>query len=339
MSVPKRRIGDDPWTPCAEQMARWPAVSGNHINGLGESAVRAPTPVYWHAPDATPHGPLQLWFLSRITPAVQAARVERQQYIDQPLAPIDATPVQRSATEWTADVKAAALAAGADVVGITPMQQHWVYEGHEVLHRWVIVLGVAHDWEAMRTAPDEPAAAEVIRQYGRGIRVAKSVAGFIRARGHEASPHGGPMAFPMLLVPAAIAAGLGELGKHGSVINRTLGSNFRLACVLTDIPLNADTPDQFGADDFCRLCKSCATTCPPQAIQHEQQLVRGETKWYVDFDRCLPFFNEHQGCGICLAVCPWNLPGVAETLVTKMAARRAHGPTEGADDPGVGSAG
>ena len=130
------------------------------------------------------------------------------------------------------------------------------------------------------------------------------------------------MAFPMLLLPAAIAAGLGELGKHGSLINRTLGSNLRLACVLTDIPLIADTPDDFGADDFCTNCQSCANACPPEAISHEKQLIRGETKFYVDFDRCLPFFNEHQGCAVCLAACPWNRPGVADNLLVKLASRR-----------------
>ena len=131
------------------------------------------------------------------------------------------------------------------------------------------------------------------------------------------------MAFPMLLVPAAIAAGLGELGKHGSLINRTLGSNLRLACVLTDLELVSDERDDFGADEFCQRCVSCANACPPEAIQHEQRLVRGETRWYVDFDKCLPFFNEHQGCAVCLAACPWNLPGVAENLVAKMATVRA----------------
>ncbi len=308
-------------------MAQWPSVSGNVINGVGEEHVRQPTPVYWHAPDATPHGPLQLWFLGRITAAVQAARVERQQYIDQRLPPVASGPIELDAATWTAAVKSTALASGADIVGITQMQPHWVYQGHQVAQRWVIVLGVAHDWDALRTAPDEPAAAEVIRQYGRGIRAAKGVAAFIREHGHDASPHGGPMAFPMLLIPAAIAAGLGELGKHGSVINRTLGSNFRLACVLTDIPLLADRADTFGAEEFCRRCQSCATSCPPKAIQHEKRLVRGETKWYVDFDRCLPFFNEHQGCAICLAVCPWNRPGVAENLVQKMAVLRARAPS------------
>jgi epoxyqueuosine reductase QueG len=130
------------------------------------------------------------------------------------------------------------------------------------------------------------------------------------------------MAYPMLLLPAAIAAGLGELGKHGSLINPTLGSNLRLACVLTDIPLVPDVPIDFGADDFCTRCRVCMDGCPPQAISPEKQVVRGEQRWYVDFDRCLPFFNEHQGCGICLALCPWNRPGVAPNLLQKLATRR-----------------
>jgi hypothetical protein len=32
-----------------------------------------------------------------------------------------------------------------------------------------------------------------------------------------------------------------------------------------------------------------------------------------------------QGCAICLAVCPWSRPGVAENLVGKMARRRGRG--------------
>ncbi len=310
------------WTPSPEQTALWPSISGNTINGVGETAVRRPSPIYWHAPDATPHGPLQLWFLRRTTPLVQVARQERTAAIEAPVGPLAPVPVEQSADDWSRVVKVAALAAGADVVGITRVQPQWVFEGHAVPQRWAIMLGVAHGWASLRTAPAEEAAAEVIRQYARGIRVAKEVASAIRARGHEAVPHGGPMAYPMLLVPAAIAAGLGELGKHGSLINRTLGSNLRLACVLTDVPLVDDAVDDFGAADFCTRCQACSNACPPQAIGSEPQLVRGERRWYVDFDRCLPFFNEHQGCGICLSVCPWNHPGVAPNLVRKLALRR-----------------
>lgn len=76
------------WTSSAEQMALWPSISGNTINGVGEERIRQLSPIYRHAPDATPHGPLQVWFMKRTTPLVQAARQERQAAIDLAVAPM-----------------------------------------------------------------------------------------------------------------------------------------------------------------------------------------------------------------------------------------------------------
>jgi hypothetical protein len=76
MSGVGRAFARRSWKPSAEQMALWPGVSGNVINGVGEQRVRRPSPIYWHAPDATPHGPLQRWFIARTTPRERAAREE-----------------------------------------------------------------------------------------------------------------------------------------------------------------------------------------------------------------------------------------------------------------------
>ena len=149
------------------------------------------------------------------------------------------------------------------------------------------------------------------------------IANWIRAQGWHASAACGPFASPVLMIPPALAAGFGELGKHGSIINRTLGSNFRLGYVLTELPLVTDKEDEFGADDFCIRCQVCTKNCPPQAISSSKQLVRGVEKWYIDFDKCIPYFNDTLGCGICLAVCPWSRPGVADNLIQKMARRAA----------------
>jgi epoxyqueuosine reductase QueG len=62
---------------------------------------------------------------------------------------------------------------------------------------------------------------------------------------------------------------------------------------------------------------------PAAGLVEYQAMGAWGRKWYVDFDKCLPFFNENKGCGICIAVCPWSRPGVADTLVQKMARRRA----------------
>lgn len=123
------------------------------------------------------------------------------------------------------------------------------------------------------------------------------------------------------MIPPAIASGLGELGKHGSLINRHFGSGVRLAGVTTDMPLIATAPDRFGADDFCATCQVCTKACPPGAITEHKQMVRGVERWYVDFDKCIPYFAESASCGICFAVCPWTRPDVRPKLLATMARR------------------
>ena len=127
------------------------------------------------------------------------------------------------------------------------------------------------------------------------------------------------------MIPAAIAAGLGELGKHGSMINRELGARLRLSAVTTDMPLVADAPYEFAINDYCSRCQACTNACPPGAISDNKQLVRGVEKWYVDFDKCIPYFGETLACGICLAICPWSRPGLPAKLLAKLARRAAGG--------------
>lgn len=322
--MPQRKLPI--WQPSDEQVQLWPDVSGNAINGVGEASSRRPSPIYWHPPDSTPHGRLQLWFYARTSnqgEELAEARRQRQRAIDEPLAPIAANASHRSSAAWSEEVKRVAREAGADDVGIAAMLAEYVFEGHPIpTQRWMIVLAVGQDHEAMMTAPSVRSLVEVTRQYARGTRTAKAVANWLRGEGYDALPYGGPMAGSFVLIPPAIRAGLGELGKHGSMIHRTLGSNFRLACVLTDAPLVPDEQDEFGAGDFCASCRVCADACPPDAIAAERQLVRGEVRWYVDFDKCLPYFNENLSCAICLAVCPFSRPGVGARLVEKLAIRR-----------------
>jgi epoxyqueuosine reductase len=316
------------FVPSAAQMALWPAgVSGNALNGLGETVPRRPSRVYWHHPASHPFGAVQRWMLARsnhFCPEVRDLNRDLGGRGPKEPAPIAPVRAEDTAENWSRRVKAAAAETEAVQAGIARVDPLWVYEGCTVTEPWLVVLAVPMDHaELSRLQPDTGSVVEVMRAYNAGTRAAKAVADWIRAQGWHAAAHGGPIAGPLTLIPAALAAGFGELGKHGSIINRRLGSSFRLAGVLTDLPLAPDAADAFGADDFCAACQVCQRACPPAAIAPAKQTVRGVTRWYVDFDRCLPYFNETYGCGICIAVCPWSRPGAAPSLAERMTRRRA----------------
>lgn len=314
-----------PYTPKPEQLALVPEVSGNTINGVGESQARRPTYVYWHDPETLHHGQMQKWFYTQNMDheGILEARGKREKIHAIELPPVRGEPLQQSADTWTDELSAYAETCAFELFGITAFNPEWSFEGFDTDRKWIVMLGVAHDYVQIKKAPDNDAGAEVIRQYGRACKASKDIAAWIRERGWEADPYFGPWSGSFLMIPHAIECGFGELGKHGSIINREYGSSFRLAAVLTDLPLVPTQKESYGVDDFCSRCQVCSNACPPDAILPEKTMVRGDMKWYVDFDKCIPFFNEHAGCGICIAVCPWSIPGRGARIVEQLQRRAA----------------
>ena len=309
--------------------AHWPMaegkpISGNDINGLGVAEKIPMTPVFWRPDGTVTHIDVQNYFYQRDADneRIREARTMREETFSIPINGLATEQEDRDPEEWSQLVKEAARSFGADATGISAYRPEWTYNDREQpAGKWAIVMGFAHDYAEMDGAPDDDAYIEVMRQYARAGNAAKHLANWIQDRGHVAEGKVGPNTDDVLMIPAAIEAGLGELGKHGSIINRELGSNFRLSMVTTDLPVIPDKPGVFGADVFCESCQLCSSACPPDAIFREKQMVRGETKWYVDFDKCVPYFVDNKTCGLCLVVCPWSRPGIAPNLLQKMAKR------------------
>lgn len=307
-------------------MALRPDITGNEINGVGETEDRRPRMVYWAPnPDDIAFGEVQKWFYRRepADPVLMKERARRKEILEAPLPALASDTVQRTPDAWTRSLDAFVSAGDCERVGVTRLRPEWVYEHQETEFSTVIMLGVQHDYQQLKHVPDLVGGIEVTRQYGRAAFVAKKVAGWLREQGWDAEPVTGPMVGRILMIPPALECGFGELGKHGSLINPEFGSGFRLGAVLTDAPFATTPKREFGIDDFCSRCRVCENACPPFAIQPTKQMVRGTRKWYVDFDRCIPFFAETSGCAICIAVCPWTMPGVGLNLAKKLA-RRSH---------------
>jgi epoxyqueuosine reductase len=222
----------------------------------------------------------------------------------------------------TAEVTRIARELGAGLAGVAEVTEDALYDGREPGLRYAIVLALPMDREEMSFAPQPRAAAEVMRTYRALGLIAVRLAAWIRAMGWPARAYGNPNSTDILLIPLAVRAGIGELGRHGSLICREYGSNFRLAAVLTDLPLAPGSPVDIGVEDLCAVCRRCIEDCPPRAVLEGKVLVRGVRRWYVDFDRCIPYFVKTLGCAICIEVCPWSEPGRGAALSERLLHRR-----------------
>jgi len=192
-------------------------------------------------------------------------------------------------------------------------QEHYPIEIPEECQN-AIVMAVEMDYAAMRTSPSAVEAAATGLGYSQMAFVANLMAIFIRHLGYRAIPSGNDTA---LSIPLAMAAGLGEAGRHGILITRKFGPRVRLCKVFTDLPLHYDSYQPFGVTEFCQVCRKCAIHCPSQAIPYGDMTTEGHNisnhsgilKWYSDYEKCFQFWAKNRtDCANCIRVCPFNKP-------------------------------
>ena len=301
---------------------RRPRRSGNVINGLGETEYRRPVPIF-HSSGRRPieWAALELFFLLSMPARLFWRGLKSRWLLRKADGKVASTrqPVT-DPKQMSADVRRRAEALGAGAIGFCALPEEARYEGHDPDLPNAISVVVAMDFEEMEYATELRGGLETMRAYIDTTRIVVELAAYIRSLGWNA--RGYCESADILHIPIALAAGVGELGKHGSLITRELGSGFRLGSVLTDLPLQFDAPIDIGVDDLCLGCKRCTIDCPADAIGDSKQTVRGAEKWYVDFDKCVPYFTKTFGCGICIQVCPWTKPGRGPSLSAKLLAKR-----------------
>ncbi|MFH1287248.1 MAG: hypothetical protein ABII25_00930 [bacterium] len=97
----------------------------------------------------------------------------------------------------------------------------------------------------------------------------------------------------------AFNAGLGWRGRNNLLVNPIYGSQARYATILTNYPLDIDSPLKTGCDD----CYECVSVCPIGAIDKDPLKFKRE--------KCLEKLKEFARipgvgqfiCGICVKVC------------------------------------
>ena len=221
---------------------------------------------------------------------------------------------------FTARVKDAARFYGASLVGVTRVNPLWLYatddddDGRVEGLDTAVVLAVAMDYDMIATSPSASASAATGKGYSMMALVATCLARYLAELGFAAVPSGNDTA---LSIPLAVDAGLGELGRNGSLITERFGPRVRLCKVFTGAELTPDRPVSFGAAAVCKTCDRCVRSCPAGAIAAGEMTDAGPTpsnnpgvlKWYADPDKCLAFWRVNgTSCANCIRACPFNKP-------------------------------
>jgi reductive dehalogenase len=228
----------------------------------------------------------------------------------------------------TRHIKAVAHYMGADVVGVAKAHPSFLYAGSryvqdgsaedsyeqespaELVRRfpYIIQMTTAWDYEKLQAHRHHIGDAAYHISQMKGVMILKAMEGYIKELGYTA--------LRGVVTPqaAGVASGIGELGRNGLVINKNFGARIHMPDpILTDLPLVPDAPVDIGVEDFCKICRKCANTCPTNSIPFGDKVVfNGIEKYKINWLTCYklrPYVHEYWGsCLTCAAVCPFSKP-------------------------------
>ena len=227
--------------------------------------------------------------------------------------------------QMSAEIKRVAKFFGADLCGVTDLDERWLYETRVDTRDLsaapndlpqgltsVIVLGHQMDKDLVATYPSALAGAATGREYSHEAAIVMQVAAYIRNLGYEAVAS---MNDTGLVIPYAIKAGLGEYARNQLVITPEFGPRLRFSKIFTNLPLAHDRANPRGVRAFCDICTKCADACPVNALPFGPPEVgganisalKGVRKWTSDAEKCFGFWAKTStDCAICMRVCPFN---------------------------------
>jgi epoxyqueuosine reductase len=186
--------------------------------------------------------------------------------------------------------------------------------------RAVVVLAINFNF-GRRELPGNPPRGEIMNFYvnpGCLAYIAETtelVTNFLSQRGYASAQ----AVAGISVKTVAARSGIGAYGKNGIIQTKELGSWIGLLLLVTDAPLEPDTP----MSDPCGDCTLCRAACPTGAL---------DTPYACDIEKCITLHMvENKGdlpvsireksatciaqCNICLDACPKNKKLTVQTAI------------------------
>lgn len=232
--------------------------------------------------------------------------------------------------EMSAVIKTLALGYGGDVVGITTLKRHHHYSHRGDLfglgggygkqihlsYKYAVVIASALNKEMVNRAPQKDVQIASILGYARTSAATAQMVLYIKSLGYDALTDNF-IAYYSPLSPLSVDAGIGQMGRCNMVVNPEYGNRLKIGAVLTNLPLQEDSPVDFGLVDFCLACGKCAQNCPAKAISTgDPEMINGVLQWPHNETKCMEMWMK-KGTGICMACCPFS-QGVDPELLKQM---------------------
>lgn len=226
----------------------------------------------------------------------------------------------------TRHIKAVAKYLGADVVGIARAHPSMMYVGSRSQedggagadaatesieercekYPYLILVSTALDYDTLQAHRHHIGDASYHFSQIRANLLVRALEGYIRELGYST------LRGTVNGQVAALAAGVGELGRNGLIITEKFGARVHMpAPIMTDLPLVPGKPIDLGVEDFCKVCRKCAVTCPTNSISFGDKVVyKGIEKYKINWLTCYRLrphvIHIWNTCLTCMTVCPFT---------------------------------
>jgi ferredoxin len=190
-----------------------------------------------------------------------------------------------------------------DLIGYTPVNVNYIFNGLKVYGKNAIVLGMEMKWDKIKEAPGAICEIEVFRVYKVLGDVTIELAEYMKDLGYKSEAHH-PFGGKLLYGPHATATNLGIMGRNGLILTPEFGPRQRWSIITTDAEIPTTKEKDFSElKEFCEKCGACVRECRGGSVLETPIEKENGVITHIDRSKCIQSILDNNYCSYCLKIC------------------------------------